>query len=83
MTDYSDLIARLRRPRTKQGGLWPIPNLHEEAADALEAQVRRIAELEAALTDIADAWDTPGSFRAQRYALRTALDKSHTTLEGE
>ena len=41
-----DLIARLRGPRTEQGGLWPIPNLHEEAADALEAQEKFIQELE-------------------------------------
>lgn len=32
----ADLVARLRGPRTEQGGLWPIPNLHEEAADAIE-----------------------------------------------
>lgn len=44
MTD--DLIARLRGPRTEQGGLWPIPNLHEDAADALEAKDKRIAELQ-------------------------------------
>jgi transcriptional regulator with XRE-family HTH domain len=38
MTDYTDLIARLRLSQT--GGI------HYEAADALEAQARRIAELE-------------------------------------
>jgi len=40
MTDYTDLIARLREddPAT-----WPPC---DEAADALEAQARRIAELE-------------------------------------
>jgi hypothetical protein len=41
MTDYTHLIARLRLSQT--GGI------HYEAADALEAQARRIAELEAEL----------------------------------
>ena len=41
MTDYTDLIARLRLSQT--GGI------HYEAADALEAQARRIAELESML----------------------------------
>jgi hypothetical protein len=37
MTDYTDIIARLRLSQT--GGI------HYEAADALEAQARRIADL--------------------------------------
>jgi uncharacterized small protein (DUF1192 family) len=39
MTDYTDLIARLRAP---------VPTVYDckDAADALEAQARRIAELE-------------------------------------
>jgi len=72
MTDYTDLIARLRLSQT--GGI------HYEAADALVAQARRISELEkmlavhrlavdvdalkariaelkAALKPFADAWD--------------------------
>jgi len=32
----TDIIARLRMPRTEQGGLWPHPNLHDEAADEIE-----------------------------------------------
>ena len=38
MTDYTDLIARLRAP---------VPTVYDckDAADALEAQARRIAEL--------------------------------------
>jgi BMFP domain-containing protein YqiC len=43
MTDDTDLIARLRLSQT--GGI------HYEAADALEAQARRIAELEEKLAD--------------------------------
>lgn len=31
-----DLVSRLRAPRTEQGGHWPIPNLHDEAADEIE-----------------------------------------------
>jgi hypothetical protein len=42
VTDYTDLIARLRLSQT--GGI------HYEAADALKAQARRIAELEGELT---------------------------------
>jgi hypothetical protein len=41
VTDYTDLIARLRLSQT--GGI------HYEAADALEAQARRISELEVPL----------------------------------
>lgn len=53
MTDsnrLTDLVARLRGPRTEQGGHWPIPNLHDEAADAIEA-------LMAALKPFADKAD--------------------------
>ena len=42
MTDsnrLTDLVARLRGPRTEQGGLWPIPNLHGEAAEIGRAHV--------------------------------------------
>lgn len=43
MTDYTDLIARLRGPiKHPQQSV----NMRFEAADALEAQARRIAELE-------------------------------------
>lgn len=72
MTD--DLIARLRGPRTEQGGLWPIPNLHDEAADAIEAAATRIAELKSALK--------PFSYTAVRIP-DTADDKFlvHTTFE--
>ncbi len=48
MTDYTDLIARLRDP-------FKTSHQYElEAADALEAQARRIAELEAALKAVVD-----------------------------
>jgi acyl-CoA reductase-like NAD-dependent aldehyde dehydrogenase len=39
VTDYSDLITRLRSPRKYAA-------TNQETADALEAQARRIAELE-------------------------------------
>ena len=42
MTDYTDLISRLLDPETYDG-LW---DLRKESAIALEAQARRIAELE-------------------------------------
>ena len=49
MTDYTDLIARLRTENALYGddinGYEP-PPLQIAAADALEAQARRIAELE-------------------------------------
>jgi hypothetical protein len=45
MTDYTDLIARLRS--------WRLPAA-DKAADALEAQARRIAELEAGVQAIID-----------------------------
>lgn len=32
----SDIVERLKGPRTPQGGLWPYPNLHDEAADEIE-----------------------------------------------
>jgi hypothetical protein len=48
MTDYSDLIKRLRNPRKHP---QQSPNLEDEVANALEAQAKRIAELEAALTE--------------------------------
>ena len=43
MTDYTDLIARLR--------MYDPQYLNRESADALEAQARRIAELEDKLED--------------------------------
>jgi hypothetical protein len=47
MTDYTDLIARLRAR---------VPSIYDckDAADALAAQAARIAELEAALCPFAD-----------------------------
>ena len=67
MTD--DLIARLRGPRTAQGGLWPIPNLHDESADALQAKDARIAALVAALKPFADAAEDLDDTDADRYAI--------------
>lgn len=32
----SDILERLRWPKTEQGDHWPIPNLHEDAADEIE-----------------------------------------------
>ena len=31
-----DIVERLRSPQTKQGDMWPHPNLHEESADEIE-----------------------------------------------
>jgi hypothetical protein len=31
----SDIVERLQGSRTPQGGLWPYPNLHDEAADEI------------------------------------------------
>jgi len=31
----TDIVERLRSPRTEQGDMWPHPNLHDEAADAI------------------------------------------------
>jgi hypothetical protein len=52
MTDYSDLIKQLRNPRKHP---QQSPNLEDEVADALEAQAKRIAELEAGLKPLADS----------------------------
>ena len=62
-----DLIARLRGPRTEQGGLWPIPNLHEEAADALEAMEAHIQRNEQHIHDL----------RLNVVALEAALEEQH------
>lgn len=32
----SDIVERLQGSRTPQGGLWPYPNLHDEAADEIK-----------------------------------------------
>jgi hypothetical protein len=31
-----DILERLQGPRTPQGGSWPYPNLHDEAADEIK-----------------------------------------------
>ena len=72
MTD--DLIARLRGPRTEQGGYWPIPNLHEEAADALEAKDKRIALYEKQMSEFAERSENDKTvLRARIAALEAAL----------
>jgi len=50
MTDYSDLVKRLRDYPVWTGDC-------HDAADAIEAQAKRIAELELALKPFADASD--------------------------
>jgi len=52
MSEYKDLIERLRGKPPTNSTLD-----RYEAADALEAQAKRIAELEAALKPFADAAD--------------------------
>jgi hypothetical protein len=52
MADYTDLVARLR--------FYANP-LNREAADALEVQARRIAELEAALIAVYRHMDMDGT----------------------
>ena len=52
MSDYSDLVQRLRGKPPTNSTLD-----RYEAADALEAQAKRIAELEAALRPFADEAD--------------------------
>ncbi len=49
MTDYTDLIARMCQTRADMLGTQDEQHYHDchAAADALEAQARRIAELEA------------------------------------
>lgn len=72
MTDYTDLIARLRLLQRYHGD-----NDAGEAADALEAQARRIAALEAEskarLTDASTAWDLCETLRARIAELEAAL----------
>ena len=46
MTDYLDLVHRLRSPIKHP---QQVINMRPEAADAIEAQAKRIEELEAAL----------------------------------
>jgi len=46
MTDYTDLVKRLRAYAKNQGGWHNIDDTCEEAADAIEAQANRIEELE-------------------------------------
>ena len=43
----SDILEGLQSPRTSQGGLWPYPNLHDEAAD----EITRLREELAAVTE--------------------------------
>ena len=50
MTDYTDLVKRLRDYPVWTGDC-------HDAADAIEAQAKRIAELKAALKPFADASD--------------------------
>jgi len=65
MTDYSDLVERLRRDgiaaRDTLKCVEMAPTVDPEdalkAADAIEAQAKRIEELEAALKPFADASD--------------------------
>lgn len=45
-----DILERLQGPRTPQGGSWPYPNLHDEAAD----EITRLREL---LDDVWAQWD--------------------------
>lgn len=43
----TDIVERLRSPRTEQGDMWPCPNLHEEAADEIERlriEIERLQE---------------------------------------
>ena len=61
MTDYTDLIARLRKYSKRL-----LPCTHE-AADALEAQARRIAELE-----VIAQFAGEDNARAEQYAARIA-----------
>jgi len=75
MTDYTDLIARLRAT---------VPSVYDckDAADALEAQARRIAELEAAIDEAIeyvaghdDEW--PKALAVRLRAARAALEKTN------
>ena len=67
MTDYTDLIARLQNDCAEFED--PICG---EAADALEAQARRIAELEAALKEVAVCLDGDRTGEDLLFAVRTA-----------
>jgi Mg2+ and Co2+ transporter CorA len=77
MTDYTHLIARLRLSQT--GGI------HYEAADALEAQAKRIAELESKVacetaSNIATA-KLNGNLLERIAELEKALDAFHKDPE--
>jgi hypothetical protein len=76
MTDYAKIIDNLRNEPNYQN-LWIY-----EAADALEAQARRIAELEAAIDEAIeyvaghdDEW--PKALAVRLRAARAALEKTN------
>jgi len=83
-TDHTELIARLQS-RTASMYLLEDVKLFHEAADALEARDRRIAELETALKDVAQilAWMAYGECRGfsdSLLAVGDALDKARTAI---
>ena len=47
-----DILERLQGPRTPQGGSWPYPNLHDEAAD----EITRLREENARLREALNGW---------------------------
>jgi hypothetical protein len=88
MTDYSELVKRLRSEIPYWRSHEQDTQLMTEAADALEAQAREIAVLRAVLTDCADALESwvdylyaKGSVPYERDL--AAVDAARAALNGE
>ena len=56
MTDFTNLLERLRDEHSPP---WQVNPAAKIAADAIEAQAKRIAELEAALNKWQKWWEMP------------------------
>lgn len=63
----SDILERLQTSRTSQGGLWPYPNLHDEAADEITILREENARLREALEGLQEIF-------ARKYEIGTEVE---------